>query len=200
MPDFEIPQSLREYFTSKRVQNAVNDLVGKLDGGDMIECEWSEAREYNQALLFAAQVRADFVDMLYRVWEATFGMHSPNRLGDEFFDYAALSPSGVWEEKCVEIDYYRNKEKANEGRSDCLILMLVEEGIGLYVYRFVDNENMLDPGTVANTEGWVVEAEGRGNILANSRVKMMDFIADPDQVVRRFSDDANRIIAALLKD
>ncbi|AKI01291.1 hypothetical protein IMCC20628_02593 [Hoeflea sp. IMCC20628] len=200
MLEFEVPLSMKEYINNKRVRSAVDDLVGKLDGDDMIECDWSEAREYNQALLFAAQVRTDFVEMFYRVWEATFGVNNASRLGDGFFDYSNSSPSDVWEHKCIEIDYYRDKNKKNEGRSDCLILMLVDEEICLHVYRFLDNDSMVSLGAAADVEGWVVEQEGRGDILANSRVKMTDFIADPDQVIRRFSDDAKRIIEALLKD
>ena len=56
---FPIPQSLKEYYGDRAVRSAVDALAEKLKGIDMPEVGWEEGRNYNQALLMAAQVRAD---------------------------------------------------------------------------------------------------------------------------------------------
>ena len=58
MTKIEISESLRAYFDNKAVRRAVDELVDQLDGTDMPNCDWEEAKNYNQALLMAAQVRA----------------------------------------------------------------------------------------------------------------------------------------------
>ena len=122
METIEIPESLKTYYKDKAVQRAVKELVGKLNGADMPDCDWDEAQNYNQALLMAAQVRADYVGLLFKVWDATFGQSDPQRLMGEYFEYEKLSPNQIWEveNKCLWRDYYRNGDSAEGGQCDSL--------------------------------------------------------------------------------
>ena len=51
---FPIPASLTNHFGNPAVRRAVDALVDALDGNNMPESSWDEARSYNQALLMAA--------------------------------------------------------------------------------------------------------------------------------------------------
>ena len=91
-------------------------LVDVLDGVNMPDTGWEEARNYNQALLMAAQVRADLADLLFRVWDASFGQANPSCLGEEYFNSEAASPAAIWRERYVERYYYRDGRPAEEDR------------------------------------------------------------------------------------
>ena len=72
----------------------------------MPDCDWKEAKNYNQALLMAAQVRADYVALLFDIWDATFGSQSLDGLGHEYFDHEHLSPNLIWSYQWLWRSYY----------------------------------------------------------------------------------------------
>ena len=115
---FPIPNSLQEYFGNLAVRNAVDSLAAALDGENAPQMGWDEARNYNQALLMAAQVRADLVDLLFRVWDATFGQANTLRLGVEYFDGQEDGfPAAVWRERHVERYYYPDEQDCGKRRA-----------------------------------------------------------------------------------
>lgn len=197
MAEFEVPNSLENYFSDKKIASAVDDLVEKLDGDNMIECDWSEARDYNQALLFAAQVRADLIELLFRIWENTFGTCGPEKLGEACFLSEAATPAYLWEERTVELSYYRDSSPDDGGRSEALLVILSDAHICLWVFRFENEEEFAGLGGAQGVEGWQLETEERGSYLSNIPVKIVDMIADPDAIIKRFRDDAKRMIEAL---
>ena len=78
-----VPKSLCENFGSTAVRRSVDKLIEILDGKNTPELEWTEARSYNKALLSGAQVRAEYVEFLFEVWERSLGIiyesHQPAR-------------------------------------------------------------------------------------------------------------------------
>lgn len=202
MATIEIPQSLRAYYDNdnKAVRRAVDELVGNLHGADMPDCDWSEAKNYNRALLMATQVRTDYVALLFKVWEITFGGLDLKRLGAEIFNYEQFSPSKVWENKWLWRTYYRNGNPDEDGRSDELCVYLLEGNLELRVYRYNEDGNLDDPGTL-QVEGWSTRQDNNeeGPYLGNESANVAEFFSKPDSVIDRFAEDAAKVVQVLLK-
>ena len=82
-----VPASLCKYYQNRTVRQAVDSLIDGLDGKKTPEVNWMEARNYNKALLSAAQVRGDFIEFLFKIWEDSFGQADPERLQGEIFEW-----------------------------------------------------------------------------------------------------------------
>ena len=199
MTTIEIPESLRTYYGNKAVCKAVDDLVGKLNKAGMPDCDWDEAKNYNQALLMAAQVRADYVALLFDLWDATFGEKDPQRLKGECFDYDQLSPNSIWDERYLWRSYYRD-DLDEDGRWDDLSVYMDKAKLELRVYRY-DVNSGLDYSETPNLERWSTEQDGSEHspFLANKSVSTEEFLNEPKQVIDRFAEDADKIIQVLLK-
>ena len=200
MATIEIPESLRAYYGNNAVRRAVDDLVGKLNKADMPDCDWDEAKNYNQALLMAAQVRADYVALLFDLWDATFGKWEPQRLKGKYFEYGHLSPNQIWEdEKSLWRDYYRNGEPDKEEQCDSLFVRLTEASLELMVMRHND-DGELDYSRTPEVEGWSTKHDDTWDeYLANESVSTEKFLKEPEQVIDRFAEDAAKVIEVLLK-
>ena len=203
---FPIPSSLQEYYGNQAVRNAVDALVDVLDGADMPEVGWDEARNYNQALLMAAQVRADLADLLFRVWDATFGQADPARLGEEYFNWEEASPAAIWRERYVERYYYRDDRPADEdGRSDGLFVWLVpptKRTIALGVDRFAEGDDLaeLPANATDGLEGWHIAMNDGCSYLSNQSVEIAQFLANPSQTLEQFHRDAVEMVNFLAQN
>lgn len=196
----EIPESLRSYFDNKAVRRAVDELVEKLDGQDMPECDWEEAQNYNQALLMASQVRADYAALLFKVWEATFGRSDPQRLLGEYFAYDQLSPSQIWEDEWLWRSCYRDGDPDEGGRWDDLCVSMGEDNLELRVYRYnADGES--NYSETPSVERWSTYTDDGEEVLCltNENLTRAEFFSDPDAVVHRFAKDATIIVEMLLE-
>lgn len=199
MIKIEIPESLRAYFDNKAVRRAVDELVDQLDGKDMPNCDWEEAQNYNQALLMAAQVRADYVALLFKVWDATFGDAAPHRLLGEDFDYEGHSPRMCWTDPWVYRGYYRDGDPDEDGRRDDLRLDITKDYLELRVYRYNEGGE-LDVAGTPKLERWSTQEDDEsGPYLVNESVSPADFFAAPDAVIHRFAEDAANVVQALLE-
>ena len=96
--------ALRVYFSDDAVKRATDTLVGKLAGDKLPEMTWDEARNYNRALLMACQIRTEFVDLHFRIFEETFG--TPNSMPGSQYFYDYCNPNYVWTEKYVELVFF----------------------------------------------------------------------------------------------
>ena len=209
---FPVPESLNQYFRDQAVRNAVEALVDALDGKNMPATGWDEARNYNQALLMAAQVRADFVDLLFRVWDATFGRANSAQLGEGYFTQIERrqegTPAAIWKNQYVEHYYYRDSRPADEdGRNDGLFVWLVPstKTIALGVERYSEGGDMPDlPRNAADgLKGWSIETNVQRNIsstyFSNQPVDITEFLDNPCPVVDRFRRDAVEIVTFLAR-
>ena len=192
---FPIPQSLKKYYEERAVFTAVNRLVEVLDGKSVPPLSREETNNYNQALLMAAQVRADFVDLLFRVWDETFG--KTEIVGGEVFDsQKEFTINNIWNSAYLEIWYYHGAED-NDWRSNTPGVMVLTDGnrrfICLYVGRFDRNENYeARPACVpSGLEGWKITTEGGDHWrFQNEPVDMVKFLKDPDPTLDRFRREA----------
>ena len=200
---FPIPESLQKYYGNQAIRNAVDAL----DGTGMPDSFWEEARNYNQAVLMAAQVRADPVDLLFRVREATFGQANPARLGEEYFDYEKASPAAIWKERYVERFYYRDDRPMEEGgRSDGLFVWLVPptmRTIALGVMRYSEDDSLvkLHANVAESLGGWHVAMEvNNGYNYFNRSVHIAQFLDDPCPALEGFRHDACEMVNFLLQN
>lgn len=196
------PTSVREYCTNKAVRTAVDALIEKLDGSDPPEVKWEEARKYNQALLMAAQVRGDFVDFLFEVWNGSFGKAEPDRLRGEYLDCESCSPAVLWEKGELARYYYRNGNPDDDGPWDELGVSVDEVGdISLSVSRCNNEESYY---TLAEDmdlpDGWKIESNEYGKFLVNESVNMKDLDHGDTCPIKRFADDARRAVEFLVEN
>ena len=204
---FPIPESLQKYYGNQAIRNAVDELVA-LNGTGMLDSFWEEARNYNQAVLMAAQVRADLVDPLFRVWEATFGQANPARLGEDCINYENASPATIWNERYVERFYYRDDRPKDEGgRCDDLFVWLVPptmRTIALGVMRYSEDDSLvkLHANAAESLGGWHVAMEVNNdyNYFANRSVHMAQFLDDPCPALEGFRHDACEMVNFLLQN
>jgi len=130
-----VPTSLCKYYQNKAVRGAVDSLIDVLDGNNTPEVSWAEARNYNKALLSAAQVRGDFIEFLFKIWEESFGEANPGRLQGEFFEWKHCKPAKIWTSGELNRTYYRNGNPDNGGPSDVLGVWMDEKKEPTASYR-----------------------------------------------------------------
>ena len=190
-----VPKSVCEYYRDPAIRRAVDDLVGRLDGNTTPEMNWGEARNYNKALLSAAQVRGDFEELLFEIWKKTFGQSEPDRLGRESFESNLYSPSTIWTDRELGRNYYRigNPE---EGGSGVTLGIKVEEG-KLYLYGgcFDSDDRYAELDEV---DGWCSRAEDNGFFLINQSVPIRELCENLQETLDRFVKEAQQLVEHLL--
>ena len=127
-----------------------------------------EARNYNQALLMAAQVRADLVDILFRVWDATFGQANPAGLGEEYFNCEDASPLPSGESGMRNATTTATTDLRRGRTVGWLFVWLVpptKRTIALGVERYSEGDDVAElPANAADgLEGWHVVANANDN-------------------------------------
>ena len=198
---FPIPRSLKKYYEERAVFKAVNELVGVLDGSKVPELSRKEAKDYNQALLMAVQVRADFVDLLFQVWDETFG--KAGIAVEERFYSQTYTISHIWEGGELGVSYYYGTEDGDH-RSNTLAVMTSTDGdlheISLYVQRFDRNEApatrpACDP---FGSEDWkTIPGVDNNWWFQNKSVDMVDFLENPGPTLDRFRREAVKMVEFL---
>lgn len=193
---FPVPQSLKKYYEERAVFTAVNELVGVLDGSKVpAELSRKEAKDYNQALLMAAQVRADFVDLLFRVWDEIF--EKAEVAGEEVFDsQKGYTIYCIWDEGSLGVHYYYGTED-DDCRSNTLGVVTPTDGdrhsICLYVERFDRDEKLAaHPACVpSGLEDWnIISDDNDSWYFRNEPEDMVEFLKNPDPTLERFRREA----------
>ena len=197
-----VPKSLCEYYRNRAMRRAVDALVDNLSGADTPEMDWQEARNYNKALLSAAQVRADFIDFLFKVWEETYGQAQPERLEGEYFDWEYYNPKNIWISGEVARCYYRHGDADAGGPYDVLGVDLDHKGLlRLTVGRFDENGDIIDLAGIDAPEGWEVQHfDGEGDYLVNQVVNILNLCKDFTSGFKRFVREAQMIVDFLVEN
>ena len=196
-----VPSSLCEYCRSPAVRRAIDELVQKLDGKNTPEVSWKEARNYNKALLCAAQVRADFIEFLFSVWEKSFGRTEPERLGAEYFECELHSPEKMWDNEELTICYYRNGDPEDGGELDTLGVTFDVKCRSLYlcVGRYDDQGTLVKLSDAETPEGWRIEGFEGKDYLVNESADILSLCKDMTVIHERFERDARAMVYYLLQ-
>lgn len=201
MPEFEISDALKHYFEDARIRAAVDALLDDAAGGKMPESSWTEARDYNQALLMAVQTRTDFVDLKFRIWEEAFGKADPRRFGSDYFDWSYYKPSEIWRDGYLSRAYYRNEVGVGyTGEYSEELYVCSENGrVGLRIYRWQDDSTQITPSVLDGVEGWRIASDADYEWAENVAVPIAAFLGNPDPVIQRFREEAQRAVDVLVK-
>lgn len=208
MAGFEIRDSVRTYFNDKRLRQAVDALSEVLQGDSPPEMGWHEARNFNQAILMAAQARADYNEMLFDLWERTFGQ-ALMRVAGRFevdFEPDSCTPDSIWNEGIVW------QSMSRDGLQDPGLIQafemyacLEEEGAHLLVAKWDgtqdDHGNIdFDPATIAEATTWTSFEDDRGDVVARTPlISLKDFMADPDHHIADMRAAAEDMVTHLVK-
>ena len=193
---FEIPPSVRDYLSDKAFRGAVDSLVTNLDGKDMPDLDWVGARTYNRALLTAAQVRADYVDTMFALWDATFGAAGASALGSSYFDNK--DPAAIWSECELSHWFYRTGRPDDCGQNDELYVELnAKDGVRLYLSRYVSDDEHDDIPSDFAVEGWHREPHDDAWDTATAHIQITELLKDPASTVDRLRSHAEAIVAYL---
>lgn len=200
-----VPTSLCKYYQNKAVRGAVDSLIDVLDGNNTPEVSWAEARNYNKALLSAAQVRGDFIEFLFKIWEESFGETNPGRLKGEFFEWKHSKPAKIWTSGELTRTYYRSGNPDNGGPSDVLgVWMDEKDRLRLTVNRYDEEEDALDLGEVDCPEGWKVENCDGVDYMTNEGSDIVELcrggVSEMDAVRQRMAEEARRMVKYLWKN
>ena len=199
-----VPTSLCKYYQNEAVRQAVDSLIDGLDGKNTPEMNWMEARNYNKALLSAAQVRGDFIEFLFKIWEDSFGQTDPGRQG-EIFEWQHWTPAEIWTSRHFARTYYRNGNPDNGGPSDTLGVWLNEKNrLLLFVNRYGEDDGAVDLGEVDCPEGWQVENCDGADFMANEGSDIVELCrggaSQMDAVRQRMATEACSMVEYLLNN
>jgi len=142
-------ESLSRYFGNAAIRQAVDALVEKLDGKKPPDLTWKHAQQYNCALLMAAQVRSDFIKMMFDVWERTFGEAFRSKFSNYCEDHwesdsGYYSPAPVWDDEEIGRVYYRDNIPDEGGRHEEFYVEIHNRRLlSLRVYRFRDEKRRI---------------------------------------------------------
>lgn len=190
MAEFEIRDSLKSYFGSKTIKGAVDALSDGLKGDDQPEMTWDEARNYNQALLMAAQVRGDHNEMLFALWARTYGaaLNLPNRKFDVAFESDYCTPDVMWKNGFVWQTMSRHGlDFDNSAETYELTIERKDRFIYLTVSKWNAEEDdyvdfAFDPTKVGSERRWTSFTDEGGAVTAKATpIELADFLIDPER-------------------
>lgn len=204
---FIVPDSVKTYFEDEKVRASVDALLEKVDGKETFEnIERNEARSYNQALLAAAQVRADYVELLFGLWEETFGnalQKEGQALVNKFYG-EDNSPGKIWANDSVNSWVYRKGAALEEAVLYDLAVWIWEDSglkVGLTISKWNENGGeYIDFDVALSEEGlefWRVETPDDDRAHLSSQVSFSDFVANPDAQLLRFRQAAEVLVRQL---
>lgn len=208
MAEFEIRDSLRTYFSDNAIKEAVNALAEVLQGDNPPSMTWDEAKNYNQALLMAAQVRTDHNEMLFALWVRTFG-HALAGTQGQFqveFEPDYCTPESIWDGGFVWQTMSRsglqqqNLTQAFEmyvGHQDHLIYLFVAKWDGkLGGY----DDFSFDPAAIGSGTKWTPFEDDEEDVVARTEpVLLGDFLNSPEKHIPEMRAAADEMVAYLAK-
>lgn len=192
---YTMPESLRAYFSDEpAVARAVDALATDLAGKKCPEQTFEYIREYNRALLMAATVRADFIDMLFELWSRSFGVAGAvEHLDAEFFDTPPdeASPKGMWETSQLNRHFHLSQADGIV----CLTITGDREAKEIYLELWIDDGD-IDLETL-HRASWKIESSDEADYLQSSPVAISKLINDPQSAIEELRVCANTLIDAL---
>jgi hypothetical protein len=209
MDSFKINLSLNDYFapTNEKLRVAANALCKVLQGKDMPQTNsMAEARAYNRALALAAQLRADYVEMLFDVWSMTFGRELEEKFSGRFiveYESEYRSINDIWENDDVYNAIFV-KGLTNSGKEDIFELYVeFDEGIiYLSVFKYsrkdedyLDFEFSTDPDQ--DEILWEVQENEDDNtkFMSSAGVSIAKLIESPATALVKLRQEAATVLA-----
>ena len=209
MDSFKINPSLNDYFapTNEKLRVAANALCEVLQGEDMPQTNsMAEARAYNRALALAAQLRADYVEMLFNVWSTTFGRELEEKYSGKFIvdyesEYRAINV--IWGNDDVYNVIFA-KRLRNSGKEEVFALYVeADEGIiHIKVWKYSRKDEVylgFEFSTDADQDGilWEVQEDEDDNtkFMSSAGVSIAELIGSPITALVKLRQEAAAVLA-----
>lgn len=211
MDAFEIPASVKDYFDPDKphIRQALDDLCKDLSGN--IAPEINSIRnllDYNRALHMAAQLRADYVEMLIMIWDETFGyaLRQKPSLPHAAIDHINYKPVDIWSDQRFLQELYlpvgaKGKSRVYELRVDILdddlslMVCLYDCDEDEYI-KLLGSSDEIGAGTNWRRED---DEDDDSSYDQTQGVKMVEFIRNPDSHIASFRAAACEMIDYLAR-
>lgn len=202
--NLEITDALRAYFTDQAFRNAIDGLMPRIDGAKAIQAEkFNEYREFNDALLTAAQVRHDLIAFLISACEVSY-LEAVEKY-KWHIDWDSLSPSEVSKKTFFSI--FVKPETQEPFQFELGIELNLPEGTltlnGNYYNESKDK--YLDVNITqkqANLSGLKVESDDHEdnptNILSSKNFVLSENLARPDDFAKELAKVGTKIVSLMI--
>lgn len=206
MQDFEIPQSVRTYFSDKRVRSIVNALLENLNGTSPGTSR-QDFLDYNQGILLAVQFRTDLVAMLFEIWARVYGHKGLIDSHDlvEDFEYGELDIEDVSDDRSGRT-YFRKRGPLDKGKTMLAEVDMDDDQLRLHSCAIVVKSDLVSLGDRNAQErmqdaGWrIAEGDGKDRYYTLDACSWEDFAAAPAANLSRMADAARAMFDARLLD
>lgn len=211
MENFKINLSIEGYFAPKNqnLRVAANALCEVIQGKNMPQTtSMADARSYNRALALAAQLRADYVEMLIDVWSMSFGKEiDSNFLGKFVLEYESehCSINDIWERGNLYNVIFAERQKKSRKQDVFELYVVADEGvIHLAVYKYsVEGEKYLDFEFSVDTDHdeifWEVQEDEDNSrkFMSSAGVSVAELIESPTNALAKLRQEAAAVLAII---
>lgn len=206
MARFKIRDSVKTYFDGSRISAAVDALLEELDGKKQHEMSWAEAHNYNQALLMAAQVRADYNAMLFDLWDHTFGsvLNPPDSRFKIDFDADYCTPSFMWDHGLAwqVMSRYGIKHTPSAATYELKVLQddqVIRLAVMSWNPEVAEYEDFVfDPVHLGTGLRWTSAPDEDGDVIGTTAaVRLSEFLDQPEEHILEMRAAAQEIVAYL---
>lgn len=190
MDTFEISASVKDYFDPDKfhVRQALDDLCKDLSGNIAPEINSiANLLDYNRALHMAAQLRADYVEMLILIWDKVFGYASRQNpsLPRAKIDRQNYKPVDIWSDQRFLQELYLPAGAKGKSRAYELQVDIRDDDLSLIVCLYDgDEEGYIDlsgsPDEIGAGTNWRREEDDDSTYYQTQGVEMVEFLRNPD--------------------
>lgn len=193
MPPFEIPDSVKAYFTDQATRSVVDALASKLDDPNFPDMDRGKLISLNEGVVLACQVRADFIAFMASLWSHTFGAALVEmNLYEEFPESCTINE--IWSEGYFWS--YVSNEPEFEGPHFDLTVNIDDRSneVSLRVWRYDGGELKRFPPRIP--KGWTRRADEDGSqrIETNNTVALKSLLEAPDEEVAKLRTAADEVV------
>lgn len=199
------PDSVKCYFDNPKIYSSVNALIDASDGKkSSFSMDREEARMYNLALLSALQIRSDYIEFLYGIFDEIFGIpinENKIHVREEFTESEHI-PNTIWNNGYIFSKLSKINKNAvimeisiveGDGGNLSIICMLKDDSEGAYI-NFVLKE------TLGLSEWEQVTDDEEGYKYQVIKISYSDFCENPENVINNAQNTFRSILKYFIEN
>lgn len=199
------PDSVKCYFDNPKIYSSVNALIDASDGKkSSFSMDREEARMYNLALLSALQIRSDYIEFLYGIFDEIFGIpinENKIHIREEFTESEHM-PNSIWNNGYIYSNITKINSKNNSieisineggGGNLSIICLMWDSSEEVYI-NFELNETL-------DLSAWeqVVDDEA-GHKYSVIKISYSDFCENSDSVIRNAKNSFRNLLKYFIEN
>lgn len=201
MPHFEVPESVKAYFSDPATRAVVDSLVSTLDDPVLPDMKRSNLLSLSEGVLLACQIRADFVGFMAGMWENTFGAALMDLGLTEIFPENSTIKE-IWTEKYFW-SYVTRGDNLERRHFDLTVKIDQRSNeVILCIWRYDDDDEVQAFGPrLQIPDGWkrTKDEDGVPRLETAVNVTMRDLIANSDEELSKLTDAASAVIGLICR-